>query len=210
MTSSTVHTTILDQDSPERSDQTLAAFIAHSFHGLPPARWIEPDPEQRPTVLKADFIRWIGHARHHGEIHTATVDDQLAGVAVWLDMTGPLPTEPALDTTGLSPDTVKRLTALDAHDAHHFATPHQYLALLAVHPDYQRRRVGTALLDLAHTNLDALDHTACLYAGSEAAATFYARSGWCTSPPIFLPDGGPPMWPMTRPPARTIDPVVLT
>lgn len=209
---STVHITILDQDSPndpERSDQALAEFIARPFHDLPPAVWLEPDPALRPAVLMADFARWIGHSRRHGEIHVATVDGQLAGVAVWLDVASPASAEPALDTTGLSPAAVQRLTDFGATlGAHHFTGPQRYLALFAVHPDRQRDGVGTALLDLGHATLDARDHTAHLHAGSPGAVAFYAHSNWRTSPPFSLPDGGPPMWPMIRPPARTNEPTV--
>ena len=97
-----------------------------------------------------------------------------------------------------------RFTAFDATlERHHPpGTAHHHLALLAVHPHHQHQGTGSMLL---HTHHTALDHTATpayLEAATVRTRRLYHRHGYRLQPsaPIRLPDGGPLMWPMERPP----------
>jgi ribosomal protein S18 acetylase RimI-like enzyme len=89
---------------------------------------------------------------------------------------------------------------LDQH--HPTGIPHHHLAILAVHPDRQRRGIGTALLDAHHATLEEEGTPAYLEASSPRARDLYLTHGYTLQPgaPFYLPDDGPPLWPMWREP----------
>jgi GNAT superfamily N-acetyltransferase len=98
-----------------------------------------------------------------------------------------------------------RFLAFDAAlDRHHPAgVPHHYLAILAVRPDRQGQGTGTALLRAYHQILDRdAGAPAYLEAADLRTRQIYLRHGYVLRPnaPFYLPDSGPPMWPMMREP----------
>jgi GNAT superfamily N-acetyltransferase len=88
-------------------------------------------------------------------------------------------------------------TALGCH--HPTATPHECLAILAVHPNAQRQGLGTALLRARHEVLDQAGTAAYLEASSPASHALYLRHGYAPAGPDIQLPGGPPMTPMWRP-----------
>jgi len=91
--------------------------------------------------------------------------------------------------------------AMTAMGERHPRCSHQYLALIGVSDDRQRRGLGAGLL---RHRLRALDNTlsgAYLEATSRPARALYTRWGFHDlGRPLVVPDGGPTVWPMYRDP----------
>ena len=81
-------------------------------------------------------------------------------------------------------------------------TPHWYLYLVAVDPEQQGRGVGSALLAAGLARADAEALPAYLEATSERNSALYARVGFEAAGVLRYPLGGPPLYPMLRPPTR--------
>jgi GNAT superfamily N-acetyltransferase len=134
-------------------------------------------------------------------VHTTPGRD---AVALWLPA-GPHSSDPAGYAGRLAAVTgpwTGRFMAFDAALAeHHPASPaHWHLAMLAVRPHRQGRGTGTALLAAGHAMTDDQGEPAYLEATSPRARDLYQRHGYTPAAPFHLPGGGPPLWPMWRPP----------
>ncbi|HUY46492.1 MAG TPA: GNAT family N-acetyltransferase [Streptosporangiaceae bacterium] len=189
---------------------TLSQVIADAFFDLPPSRWLIPDEAARRRIFPRYFRIFVNHALANGVVHTTP--DRTAA-ALWLPVTqnGPIP--PVNYSTRLAAATgewLDRFTAFDAAlDLHHPAgIAHYHLAMLAVRPDRQGQRIGSALLHAYYHH--HLDHAAGVPAYLEAASPrtrdLYLRHGYTDlGAPIHLP-GGPAMYPMLREPGSRQQP----
>jgi GNAT superfamily N-acetyltransferase len=179
----------------------LSLVVADAFHDLPPAQWLISDPRVRRKIFPAYFRIFIDHAMAAGLVHT-TADR--AGVALWLPVGKDGPNPPGDDyddrLAEVTGPWTGRFQAFDAElDRHHpTGTTHHHLAMLAVHPSKQGQGIGAALLRTHHTTLDQTGTPAYLEASSPRNRALYLRHGYANPGPFHLPDGGPPMWPMTR------------
>jgi predicted N-acetyltransferase YhbS len=81
---------------------------------------------------------------------------------------------------------------------YHPTDPHHYLAFLAVRPDKQNLGIGSALLAKHHARIDAAGIPAYLEANDARNRDLYLRHGYTFDAMIWLPDDGPPVWPMRR------------
>jgi GNAT superfamily N-acetyltransferase len=185
----------------DRADAlALAGLIAAAFHPLAVARWLIADDHVRAEVLPGYFRILVEHALAHGLVHTTT-DRRAAGL--WLPGGAPPPIDYTTRLAAAVGPHLDRFRALDAtFDAHHPTSRHQHLALLAVHPICQDQGLGTALLGHHHRWLDAEQTPAYLEASSAGSRQLYLRHGYLDLPdaPFHLPESGPPIWPMWRPP----------
>lgn len=180
----------------------VADLIGKAFHPLEVARWLVPDPQRRVQIMPANFRIIVEHALLHGLVRS-TADR--SAVAVWFARdSGPLPEPTAypLRLAAACGEATERFQILDElFDKHHPDQPHHHLALLAVHPDRQRRGLGSALLHREHERLYNAGLAAYLEATSPGSRDLYARHGYrVMAEPFRLPDGTP-IWPMWRPPA---------
>jgi GNAT superfamily N-acetyltransferase len=87
-----------------------------------------------------------------------------------------------------------------AMEAHHPAEPHYYIRWVGVRPGLQGQGLGSALLRPSLDRSDSDGLPAYLEASSERSARLYERLGFVHQGVLALPDGGPPVWPMRRPP----------
>jgi ribosomal protein S18 acetylase RimI-like enzyme len=182
----------------------LSQVIAEAFLNLPPSRWLIEDPATRRAVLPAYFRLYVEHALSTGIVHTTP---GRTAAALWLP-TGPTPPSPPpgydQQLAAITGRHCSRFTAFDAAlDHHHPAgTAHHHLAILAVHPRCQGHGTGSMLLRAHHASLDHDGTAAYLEAATVRTRRLYQRHGYRARPggPIRLPDGGPAMWPMWRPP----------
>ncbi|HEV2375988.1 MAG TPA: GNAT family N-acetyltransferase [Streptosporangiaceae bacterium] len=181
---------------------TLSHVIAAAFHDLAPSLWLVTDTDDRRRVFPGYFRIYVEHALEQGIAYT---NPGRTGVALWLPLgDGPPAPDPGYVTrlaAATSPWTARFQafdTALDGH--HPTGIPHHHLAILAVHPDHQAQRIGTALLDAHHAALDADGTPAYLEASGQRTRDLYLAHGYrdCGYP-IELP-GGPAMYPMWRRP----------
>jgi GNAT superfamily N-acetyltransferase len=182
---------------------TLSQVIAGAFHDLPPSRWLIASPGIRRAIFPRYFRLHAEHAMACGTVHT-TADR--AAVALWLPLGEDAASQPrgyAARLAAIAGPRTDRFLAFDAAlDQHHPASrAHHYLAVLAVRPDRQGEGIGTALLRAYHQILDRdTGAPAYLEAADLRTRRLYLRHGYVPRPdaPFYLPDGGPPMWPMWR------------
>ena len=182
----------------------LSTVVAAAFHSLAPCQWLISHAIQRRVVFPAYFRILIDHALAVGSI--ATTPERTAA-ALWLPIGADGPTEPKRYAQRLK-DAVgphlERFEILDDQfERHHpVGGEHEYLAIIAVHPDHQRQGLGRALLAHRHRQLDQEGSPAYLEASDQTNRDWYARHGYRdVGEPIRLPDG-PLMWPMWRAPSR--------
>jgi GNAT superfamily N-acetyltransferase len=77
---------------------------------------------------------------------------------------------------------------------------HYYIRWVGVRPGLRGQGLGSALM---RPTLDRCDHEglpAYIEASTERSAALYARLGFVQQGVLRLPDGGPSVWPMRRPP----------
>jgi GNAT superfamily N-acetyltransferase len=180
----------------------LSQVIADAFHDLPQSQWLIPDPAARRDILPSYFRILVEHALATGTVH-ATPDRSAA--ALWIPISADGATQPADYAARLAEVTgrwASRFTDFDATlERHHPANfAHHHLAILAVHPIRQGRGTGSALLRAYHQVLDeGLNLPAYLEAAEWRTRQLYRRHGYLPSGLFYLPDGGPPFFPMARP-----------
>ncbi len=195
------------RSSPRNAADTdaLSQVIADAFHDLPQSQWLIPDPDARQRILPGYFRILVEHALATGTVHTTT---DRAAAALWIPISpegASPPDDYAARLAALTGPWAGRFTAFDAAlDRHHPAGfAHHHLAILAVHPDRQGQGIGSALLRGYHDILDrGLNLPAYLEAAQWRTRQLYRRHGYLPSGPFYLPDGGPPMFPMARPPQQ--------
>lgn len=196
-------TTEILRATPDDID-TVAELIGEAFHGLSVAAWLVSDPDQRARVLPANFRIYVEHALTHGVID---LNIEHSAVAVWFHHEGDEVPPPADYDSRLAAACcpwTSRFQALDAaFDAHypHHARYHHHLAFLAVRPDRHNRGLGSILLRHHHRQLDDAGLGAYLEASSSQSRALYERHGYRDlGQPFYLPENGPPFWPMWRDP----------
>lgn len=181
----------------------LSQVIADAFIDLPPSRWLIADRAARTDVFPGYFLMFVEHALATGIVHTTP---DRSAVAVWQFVgdgheTGPADYDERL--AALTEPWTDRFVAFDAalDRCHPVGIPHHYLAMIAVRPDRQGAGIGAELLRSYHQVIDEQDgELAYLEASSERVRSLYLRHGYAVraDSPFYLPDGGPPMWPMLR------------
>jgi GNAT superfamily N-acetyltransferase len=84
----------------------------------------------------------------------------------------------------------------------HLREPHFYVRIVGVHTASQGQGVGSALMQPTLQRADSAGLPAYIEASSERSAALYERLGFVHMDVLELPDGGPPVWRMRRPPGR--------
>jgi GNAT superfamily N-acetyltransferase len=179
----------------------LSQVIATAFHDLPPSRWLIADPGERARIFPGFFRILVDWALADGTV-TTTPDRDAA--ALWIPAGHHPPSPPADYPDRIAAVAGPRASRFEAFDTtleehHPVGSPHEWLAIIGVHPARQGRGLGSALLRARHRDLDRDGRPAYLEAASPRARDLYLRHGYALRPgaPFHLPDG-PPMWPMMR------------
>jgi GNAT superfamily N-acetyltransferase len=181
----------------------LSQVIADAFYYLAVSQWLIPDPDARRAILPCYFRLFVEHAITAGIAHT-TADRTAAALWIPVGMQGPRP--PGDYGPRLAAATGRWLSRFEAFDAtldhcHPAGLVHHHLAILAVDPDRQGQGTGTALLRAHHAVLDRDGLYAYLEASGSDTRRIYQRHGYADHGTVIqLPDGGPQMHPMVRPP----------
>ncbi len=186
----------------------MANALACAFYDDPVFSWVLRHDPRRMNVLRggfALFLRrlWLGHE------HTYTTAGT-AGAAVWeppgmwkLGVGTQLSLLPAL--LGVfrrhSPRVLRSLTLLEGgHPAEPEFAAHYYLVFLGVHPDWQGRGLGAALLAPVLERCDAEHKPAFLEASTPRNRALYERHGFEVMDEFALGRDAPPQWRMWREP----------
>jgi GNAT superfamily N-acetyltransferase len=88
-----------------------------------------------------------------------------------------------------------------AMEERHLREPHFYVRTVGVRTARQGQGVGSALMQPTFQSADAAGLPTYLEASSERSAALYERLGFVHIDVLELPDGGPPLWRMRRPPS---------
>jgi GNAT superfamily N-acetyltransferase len=91
-----------------------------------------------------------------------------------------------------------------AMEERHLLEPHFYVRIVGVRTPQQGKGVGSALMQPTLQRADSAGLPAYIEASSERSAALYERLGFAHMDVLELPDGGPPVWRMRRPPAGPI------
>ena len=89
-----------------------------------------------------------------------------------------------------------------AMEERHLREPHFYVRTVGVRTALQGRGVGSALMQPTLQRADSAGLPAYIEASSERSAALYERLGFVHMDVVELPEGGPPVWLMRRPPGH--------
>lgn len=98
-----------------------------------------------------------------------------------------------------------------AMEERHLREPHFYIRTVGVRTALQGQGIGSALMQPTLERADSVGLPTYIEASSERCAALYERLGFVHMDVLELPEGGPPVWLMRRPPAKaelTATPVV--
>ena len=87
---------------------------------------------------------------------------------------------------------------------HHLREPHFYVRTVGVRTALQGQGVGSMLMQPTLIAADSAGLPTYIEASSKRSAALYERLGFVHMGVFDLPEGGPPVWPMRRPPAGAV------
>ncbi len=88
-----------------------------------------------------------------------------------------------------------------AMEERHLREPHFYVRIIGVRTALQGQGIGPTLMRPTLQSADSSGLPTYIEASSERSAALYERLGFVHLDVLELPDGGPPVWLMRRPPA---------
>lgn len=191
------------QDAPVNQATVIADIIGEAFAELDVSRFLIPDSEHRRRMLTLHLHQMVQAASMNGRVLT---DEHRTVAAVWFDV----PENGLPDPDGYEDNRRHFLHQFDErfatfehamHQHHPTGTRYWHLALIAVRPILQNQGMGSALLRHQHTLLDKWQLPAYLQAADQKSRRLYQRHGYHDNgDPFPCAPGGPPLYPMRRPP----------
>jgi GNAT superfamily N-acetyltransferase len=183
----------------EEADR-LAATLTLAFSSDPVARWAWPDANQFARVLMPLVGPFGGRAAL--DRGTAHVVGDFLGAALWVPPGAHVDDEAIgeIFAKNIEQPRLSEIYALFEKMAeHHPPEPHWYLPLIGIDPAYQRRGLGSALLQHGLAVCDRDQTLAYLESTSPASVPLYQRHGFEVIGEIVV-SNSPPMFPMLRRP----------
>lgn len=182
----------------------MAAVLADAFIDDPMFTWMLPGGWRRQARLRTMFAAELEqYVLPHGRVWTTPeYDGALSALPpdAWempLSFTGrqALPWIRAFGTRLARAAKVHR-----AMEERHLREPHFYIRTVGVRTARQRRGVGSALMQPTLERADSAGLPTYIEASSQRSAALYQRLGFVHTDVLELPEGGPPLWLMRRPP----------
>ncbi len=177
--------------------QTLCVTAMRAFVDDPVMRWLYPDDDEylvpAGEVLRSGMTGWI-------KLGDVWCTDDGVGVAVWMP-----PGRPEVDFTvdppvaEPPPDRLERFAIIGPIMQEH--TPpelHWYLQLLGTHPDWQRRGIGAAMMEVVFERARTDGLPCYLETETVENVSYYRHHGFEVRSEWDVPTG-PHMWGMLRP-----------
>jgi GNAT superfamily N-acetyltransferase len=186
--------------------EPVVALFTVAFMDDPLARWLIPDTQARMEVLPAYLRIFVEHALHDrgGSIELSPdVDAAALWFALQADTTPRIPGYKEQLVRAVGGARLARFLLLDQarHNHHPGRLGHDYLAFAAVHPDQQRRGLGTALLQPRLRLLDARGQPAYAEATNARTAAWLQQQGYQGQAPYQPAPDSPWLLPLWRPAA---------
>jgi GNAT superfamily N-acetyltransferase len=182
----------------------VAAMLADAFINDPVYTWILPGSLRRQTRLATMFAAEMEqYVAPNGTVWTTSGHD---GAVTELP---PGAWEMPKSFTGK--EALKWLRAFGtrfglairvqrAMEERHLREPHFYVRTVGVRTALQGQGVGSALMQPTLERADSAGVSTYIEASSERSAALYERLGFVHMDVLDLPEGGPPVWLMRRPP----------
>jgi GNAT superfamily N-acetyltransferase len=182
----------------------MARVLAHAFHDDPVFTWVLHAEERRIAMLERGFELFLRRVWIDQD-ETYTTGDVVA-VAAWelpgqwkLGLRAQLRLLPAM--VGVFHRRLPRvLRALTVLEASHPTELHYYLPFIGVHPEWQGRGIGAAVLAPILERCDREEMPAFLEASTPRNRALYERHGFTVTDEFTLGKGAPPQWRMWRAP----------
>jgi ribosomal protein S18 acetylase RimI-like enzyme len=188
----------------------LSHVLGRAFYDDPVSIWIMPDDKSRAAHLRKFFATVTRH--HHlagGGVEVATDGSTIGAAALW-DRPGRWKQSPR-EQLMMLPSFILgfgfRLSVgrklgdlLDRMKRQHPEEPHWYLAVIGSDTSVRGQGYGQALMRSRLDRVDAEHAPAYLESSKPENVPYYQRFGFEVTGEIVLPDGGPTLWPMWRPP----------
>lgn len=185
----------------------LAATLSRAFFDDPVMEWILPDADRRPRQLSRMFTAMTRHHHlAHGGVEVACDGPGIGAAALWDPPNHWLETrreEWAMVPTFLRVFGLRTAQARGVQEVMkrvHPEEPHWYLAAIGSDPGVRGQGFGQALMRSRLDRCDAEHAPAYLESSKPENVPYYQRFGFTVTEVIALPDGGPPLWAMWRPP----------
>jgi predicted N-acetyltransferase YhbS len=181
----------------------VAEALTRSFADDPVMSFVIParNHQQRLRRFFATELRHM--ALPLGEVYTTV--GPVMGAAMWAPPGKWRPKPSVLLRSGPSfiaaigarlPAAMRFMTLVERK---HPTEPHYYLSTLGTEPDFQRKGVGSALLQPVLDRCDTEGVPAFLESSKEANVPYYRRHGFDVTEQVSVA-GGPPIWLMWREP----------
>ncbi len=200
--------TNIDVREARRSDvPALARTLGRAFHDDPVMTWMQPDPGRRAAALPGLFAALT---RHHflaaSGVEVALSSGGVGAAALW-DPPGHWRQSPR-EQLAMMPAAIRacrgRLrvgrAVTEKMKAVHPEEPHWYLAVIGSDPAVRGGGFGAALMRSRLDRCDAEAAPAYLESSNIDNVPYYQRFGFEVTGEIVIPDGGPTLWCMWRPP----------
>jgi predicted GNAT family N-acyltransferase len=185
----------------------LAAVMARAFYDDPVMTWVLPDDETRLARLAGLFTAITRH--HHlagGGSEVACDGPAIGAAALWdppdrwkqtgREQAAMLPQ--FFHLFGFRSARVRHLQEIMKRQ--HPEEPHWYLAVIGSDPAVRGKGFGQVLMRSRLDRVDAEHAPAYLESSKHQNIAYYQRFGFEVTGEVVLPEGGPSMWPMWRPP----------
>lgn len=195
MTDSTIRPAGDDRDIAWAAD-----LVARSFDHLVPDRYVVPDDEERPSIMREFYRLLITYAADGGG--EVLLSD--GAVAVWFDRTNQAapPADYEQRLTEITGPYLPRFQEIDdLLEKNQPADPHWHFAFLAVEADLRGQGRGGALMRHTHARLDEQGVATYLEATNPDNQRVYRRHGYTDMEPsaMRLPTGAVAFYRMWRP-----------
>nr|WP_234712685.1 GNAT family N-acetyltransferase [Mycolicibacterium komanii]CRL67112.1 N-acetyltransferase GCN5 [Mycolicibacterium komanii] len=189
-----------------RQVREMAGVLARAFYDDPVMKWMLPDDAGRERGLGRMFATMIRHHFLRTEGVEVAGSGPIGAAALW-DPPGEW-RQTGLQELRMMPafmlamgSNVRRGQQIaDLMKEHHPEEPHWYLGVIGSDPTVRGTGYGQALMRSRLDRCDAEHAPAYLESSNPDNIGYYQRFGFDVTGEITLPDGGPSMWPMWRPP----------
>ena len=197
------------QARPARDEDVgeLSRTLARAFYDDPVMFWLLPDENARTAQLRWLFTTMTRH--HHlarGGVEVACDGSGVGAAALWdppnqwkESRRGQLAMTPTfIRVLGLR--SMRGRAVQELMKRAHPEEPHWYLGVIGSDPSVRGKGFGQVLMRSRLDRVDAEHAPAYLESTKPQNIGYYQRFGFGVTGEIALPDGGPTMWPMWRPP----------
>jgi GNAT superfamily N-acetyltransferase len=185
----------------------LSRTLARAFYDDPVMIWLLPDEQARTALLSRMFATMTRH--HHlarGGVEVARDGPGIGAAALWdppnqwqETRRGQLAMTPTfIRVFGLR--SMRGRAVQELMKRTHPEEPHWYLAVIGSDPSVRGKGFGQVLMQSRLDRVDAEHAPAYLESTKPENVPYYQRFGFTVTGEIVLPDGGPTMWAMWRPP----------